>query len=51
MFTQFHWTPKRKKAALALAEGQSRQAVADSTGVLSQNNLQLAMCNGIRRRG
>lgn len=33
MFTQFHWTPKRTKAALALAEGQSQQAVADEIGV------------------
>lgn len=30
MFTQFHWTPKRTKAALALAEGQSHQAVAEA---------------------
>ena len=33
MSTQFHWSSKRKKAALALAEGQSQQAVAELTGV------------------
>ena len=33
MSTQFHWTSKRHKAALALAEGQSQQAVADAIGV------------------
>jgi hypothetical protein len=31
--TQFHWSSKRHKAALALAEGQSQQAVAEATGV------------------
>jgi hypothetical protein len=33
MSTQFHWSPKRHKAALALAEGQSQQAVAEAIGV------------------
>ena len=33
MFTQFHWSSKRQKAALALAEGQSQQVVADAIGV------------------
>jgi hypothetical protein len=33
MSTQFQWTSKRTKAALALAEGQSQQAVAESIGV------------------
>lgn len=33
MSTQFHWSSKRHKAALALAEGQSQQAVADGIGV------------------
>ena len=33
MFTQFRWSSKRHKAALALAEGQSQQAVADAIGV------------------
>jgi hypothetical protein len=33
MSTQFHRSAKRKKAALALAEGQSQQAVAESIGV------------------
>jgi hypothetical protein len=33
MSTQFHWSSKRHKAALALAEGQSQQAVADAIGV------------------
>lgn len=33
MPTQFHWSSKRQKAALALAEGQSQQAVAEATGV------------------
>jgi hypothetical protein len=33
MSTQFHWSSKRHKAALALAEGQSHQAVADGIGV------------------
>ena len=33
MPTQFHWSSKRHKAALALAEGQSQQAVADAIGV------------------
>jgi hypothetical protein len=33
MSTQFHWTTKRHKAALALAEGQSQQAVAEAIGV------------------
>jgi hypothetical protein len=33
MSTQFHWSSKRHKAALALAEGQSQQAVAEATGV------------------
>lgn len=33
MTTQFHWSTKRHKAALALAEGQSQQAVAESIGV------------------
>ena len=33
MFTQFHWSSKRHKAALALAEGQSQQAVAEAIGV------------------
>ncbi len=33
MSTQFRWTPTRQKAALALAQGQSQQAVADATGV------------------
>lgn len=32
MSTQFHWSPKRHKAALALAEGQSQQAVAEAIG-------------------
>lgn len=33
MSTQFHWLPKREKAALALAEGQTQEAVAAATGV------------------
>ena len=33
MATQFQWTSTRTKAALALAEGQSQQAVADALGV------------------
>ena len=33
MSTQFRWSSKRHKAALALAEGQSQQAVADAIGV------------------
>lgn len=33
MSTQFHWSSKRTKAALALAEGQSQQAVADAIRV------------------
>ena len=33
MSTQFHWTTKRHKAALALAEGQTQEAVAAATGV------------------
>ena len=33
MSTQFRWSSKRQKAALALAEGQSQQAVADAIGV------------------
>jgi hypothetical protein len=33
MSTQFHWSLKRDKAALALAEGQSQQAVAEAIGV------------------
>lgn len=33
MSTQFRWSSKRKKAALALAEGQSQQAVAEAIGV------------------
>jgi len=33
MFTQFRWSSKRQKAAIALAEGQSQQAVADAIGV------------------
>lgn len=33
MPTQFRWSSKRNKAALALAEGQSQQAVAESIGV------------------
>ena len=33
MSTQFHWSSKRQKAALALAEGKSQQAVADAIGV------------------
>ena len=33
MPTQFQWLPKRAKAALTLAEGQSQQAVADAIGV------------------
>src|SRR6185503_56172 len=33
MFTQFQWSSKRTKAALALAEGQSQQAVAEAIGV------------------
>src|ERR1044072_9359266 len=33
MSTQFQWTSTRQKAALALAEGQSQQAVAEATGV------------------
>src|SRR6185295_14847784 len=33
MSTQFQWTSTRTKAALALAEGQSQQAVADTIGV------------------
>ncbi len=33
MTTQFHWSTKRHKAALALAEGQSQQAVAEAIGV------------------
>src|SRR6185503_19343592 len=33
MSTQFHWTSTRTKAALALAEGQSQQAVAEAIGV------------------
>lgn len=33
MSTQFHWSSKRQKAALALTEGQSQLAVAESIGV------------------
>ena len=33
MSTQVHWSPKRHTAALALAEGQSQQAVAEAIGV------------------
>jgi hypothetical protein len=33
MSTQFHWSSKRQKAAFALAEGQSQQAVAEAIGV------------------
>jgi len=33
MSTQFHWSSTRQKAALALAEGQSQQAVAEATVV------------------
>jgi hypothetical protein len=33
MSAQFHWSEKRHKAALALAEGQSQQAVAEAIGV------------------
>mgnify|MGYP003287292804 CR=1 FL=1 len=33
MSTQFRWSSKRTKAALALAEGQSQQAVADTIRV------------------
>jgi hypothetical protein len=33
MSTQFQWSRKRQKAALALAEGQSQQAVAEAIGV------------------
>src|SRR5689334_10232574 len=33
MSTQFLWLPKRAKAALALAEGQTQEAVAAATGV------------------
>lgn len=33
MTTQFHWSRKRQRAALALAEGQSQQAVAEAIGV------------------
>ena len=33
MCTHFRWSTKRHKAALALAEGQSQQAVADAIGV------------------
>ena len=33
MSTQFHWSSTRTKAALALAEGQSQQAVAETIGV------------------
>jgi hypothetical protein len=33
MSTQFHWSSKRYKAALALAEGQSQQTVAEAIGV------------------
>lgn len=33
MSTQFHWSSKRHKAALALAEGQSQKAVAEAIGV------------------
>ena len=33
MSTQFHWSSKRQKAALALAEGQSQQAVAEAIGI------------------
>src|SRR5688500_9667720 len=33
MSTQFQWSAKRHKAARALAEGQSQQAVAEATGV------------------
>jgi hypothetical protein len=33
MSTQFHWSTKRHKAALALAEGKSQQAVAEAIGV------------------
>ena len=33
MFTQFRWSSKRTKAALALAEGQSQQVVAETIGV------------------
>ena len=33
MPTQFHWSSERYKAALALAEGHSQQAVAEAIGV------------------
>ena len=33
MSTQFQWTSTRTKAALALAEGQSQQVVAEAIGV------------------
>ena len=33
MSTQFQWSAKRTKAAFALAEGQSQQAVAEAIGV------------------
>ena len=33
MSTQFHWSSTRYKAALALAQGQSQQAVAEMIGV------------------
>ena len=33
MSTQFRWSSKRQKAALAVAEGQSQQAVAEAIGV------------------
>ena len=33
MSTQFRWSSKRTKAALALAEGQSQEAVAEAVGV------------------
>jgi hypothetical protein len=40
MSTQFRWSSKRHKAALALAEGQSQQAVAEAIGVCRK-----AVCN------
>jgi len=33
MSTQFHWSSKQSQAALALAQGQSQQAVAEAIGV------------------
>jgi hypothetical protein len=39
MSKEFRWSSKRTKAALALAEGQSQQAVAEAIRSLPQDDL------------